>query len=373
MVMKNARFGRFAGIWLGVVGVVPAAGAGVIYDLGTVNGGGWFAQALSDDGSTVVGYGGDRAYKWTTAGGLQNLGVLSGGTWSQAYGVNANGSSVVGSGNSTGGFTRAFSHSGSMSDLGAAVFPPGGNSYARASSSTGTVVVGSFEVSGATHAGRWTSTGFQDLGVLQPQTATSSRANAVSPDGNWSVGQSGQLIGGPRAVRWSGSGSILNLGVLSGGTTSEAFAVSSNGMFVAGRSGSSSGNRAFRWTNTGMQDLGVLPGDANSGATDITGDGQTIVGFSAWQFGPSFYHRAIMWKPGLGMVDLNTYLPSIGIPLTGWNLEDAVGISLNGTAIAGYGSRNGELRSFLVTGIPSPGSGTLLILGVLSVVRRRRA
>ena len=62
------------------------------------------AYAVSADGSTVVGISrgvgaGDipEAFRWTSAGGMVGLGILAGGTYSIANGVNANGTVVVGS------------------------------------------------------------------------------------------------------------------------------------------------------------------------------------------------------------------------------------------------------------------------------------
>jgi probable HAF family extracellular repeat protein len=69
--------------------------------LGTLPGGDQSAAYdVSTDGSVVVGVaanaaGQDRAFRWTAAGGMQDLGTL-GGNWSVARGVSADGSVVVG-------------------------------------------------------------------------------------------------------------------------------------------------------------------------------------------------------------------------------------------------------------------------------------
>lgn len=61
--------------------------------------------AVSADGSTLVGHstsdpGLQEAFRWTEAGGMENLGDLpGGGTFAFAYGVSADGSVVVGTGN----------------------------------------------------------------------------------------------------------------------------------------------------------------------------------------------------------------------------------------------------------------------------------
>jgi probable HAF family extracellular repeat protein len=58
------------------------------------------ATAVSADGSIVVGYGepsmGRRAIRWTEEDGMVNLGTLSGGDFSEAHGISPDGSVVVG-------------------------------------------------------------------------------------------------------------------------------------------------------------------------------------------------------------------------------------------------------------------------------------
>ncbi len=82
-----------------------------------------------------------------------------------------------------------------------------------------------------------------------------------------------------------------------------------------------------------------------------------------------------MWTSTLGSVDLNTYLPTLGVNLTGWNLAQAYGISYDGSAIMGYGTYNGENASWIVSAIPVPEPSTLLLAalgGVALIVAARR-
>ena len=80
--------------------------------LGTLPGGNRSeAWGVSADGSVVVGWdqnaaGEGRAFRWTASGGMQNLGTL-GGKRSFAFGVSADGAVVVGYATNAAGQARA--------------------------------------------------------------------------------------------------------------------------------------------------------------------------------------------------------------------------------------------------------------------------
>ncbi|GIV12363.1 MAG: hypothetical protein KatS3mg021_0645 [Fimbriimonadales bacterium] len=81
--------------------------------LGTLGGGSSVASAVSADGSVVVGEARNasgllRAFRWTQATGMQDLGTLPGGNTSEALGVSADGSVVVGEAYNASGYARAF-------------------------------------------------------------------------------------------------------------------------------------------------------------------------------------------------------------------------------------------------------------------------
>lgn len=89
-------------------------GAGTTYAEHTLASGG-VAMAVTPDGTTIVGYHGadpNIATKWsgTPSGGYTalSLGTLSGGTASYAYGVNSDGSVVVGASNASDSLTHGF-------------------------------------------------------------------------------------------------------------------------------------------------------------------------------------------------------------------------------------------------------------------------
>lgn len=101
--------------------------------------------SLSADGTTVVGWAftgnGQEAFRWTEIEGLVAMGDLPEGIFSsQATGVSADGSVIVGLGHNPGTTTFRWTAATGMQDLGR---PPGGNySLARGVSGNGSVVVG---------------------------------------------------------------------------------------------------------------------------------------------------------------------------------------------------------------------------------------
>jgi probable HAF family extracellular repeat protein len=167
-------------------------------DLGTLGGSGSVARGVSADGSVVVGWawnaaGQVHAFRWTAARGMQDLGTL-GGDWSEATGVSADGSVVVGVARNAAGQHRAFRWTAArgMQDLGTL----GGNwSEAHGVSADGSVVVGEAnKAAWQWRAFRWTAAGgMEDLNITYAHLLTDGsklyRANAISPDGRYIVGE----------------------------------------------------------------------------------------------------------------------------------------------------------------------------------------
>ena len=283
------------------------------------------ASSVNADGSVVVGAYGDSispAFRWTAATGAVGMGFLPGGNLSIANNVSANGSVVVGLANDD-TTLRSFRWTAATGMQALPAAPGFDFSYgASGVSADGSVIVGTNANKGgvlsADHAYRYTDAGgYQDLGV-QPGF-TRSVASAVSGDGNTVVGFS-QLFPPP-----SGFGTVTG---------------------------------AYRWT----QSTGIVPlffdDELSSYATAVNYDGSRIVGVSIGAAGNS---RAAMWTSTLGSVDLNTYLPTLGVNLTGWNLTDAYGISYDGSVITGNGTFNGEQAAWIVSAIPVPEPTTFLL------------
>ncbi len=170
---------------------------------------------------------------------------------------------------------------------------PGGNfnSQAYGVSADGSTVVGRNAFASGMEAFRWTSGGgMVGLGVL-PGGIHRSHAFGVSANGSTVVGQSGSSASGANheAFRWTSSGGMVGLGDLPGGDFySQAWDVSAGNSTVVGRGHSAAGEAAFIWDQAnGMRSLrDVLIGDFGlnltgwtlSWAAGISDDGLTIVG-----------------------------------------------------------------------------------------------
>jgi probable HAF family extracellular repeat protein len=153
-------------------------------------------------------------------------------------------------------------------------------------------------------------------------------------------------------VLWESDGTPVNLGNL-GGTGNPELATGNmalgvnNGGEVVGASvlAGNTTTHAFIWTReTGMRDLGTLPGDANSAALAINNRGQ-VVGISYGPHGPfDGSGKPFLWQNGL-MSDLSSLVPADS-PLA---VVFAGAINSRGE-IAGFGAtEHGELHAFVLT------------------------
>jgi probable HAF family extracellular repeat protein len=335
---------------LGVAGSVASAqsltGLGFLY---SDTGGYSMADGISRDGSTVVGVAGvspgeELAVRWTRGGGLQRLSSPYG--YSRAFAANQDGSVIVGRSDAPGEDTRPAV----WTDGGVTYLPPLNDAFwsvANGVSGDGSVVAGSV---GSGPAFRWTSAeGTIDLGVLHGGIWADGLG--VSGDGSVIVGR-GNTDEPGGAFRWTSGEGMVNIGVYPGATHSSAHAADNDGSVIVGWAGGAGVAHAFRWTSAGgMEDLGVLPLSTSSHALGVNGDGSVVVG-DLYLFVTEPVYRAFFWNRQLGMVDLNTYLPTLGIDLTGWTLENAVGVSADGLTITGNGLHNGRSEGWVVT-LPS--------------------
>ena len=158
---------------------------------------------------------------------------------------------------------------------------------------------------------------------------------------------------------------MVGLGFLPGGAQSQANAVSADGSTIVGQGDT----QAFRWTSSsGMVALGLLAGDTTSDALAASSDGSTIVGWSK----NTTTTRASIWDSKNGMRSLQQVLTGLGLDLSGWTLEEATGVSADGETIVGFGLDPQGATEAWVAVIPEPGTGLLVMIGVLGLAVRHR-
>jgi probable HAF family extracellular repeat protein len=213
-------------------------------------------------------------------------------------------------------------------------------------SADGSVVVGeAVNAAGQSRAFRWTAAGgMQDLGTLGGDR---SGASGVSADGSVVVGTTSNAAGQERVFRWTAARGMQDLGTL-GGIEISATAVSANGLVVVGWAENAADYvRAFRCTVAGwIQDLGTLDGK-QSAAYGVSADGSVVVGY-AWNAAGQIQHSAFRWTAAGRMEDLNfTYA---NLLTDGSELLEANAISPDGRYIVGMGSNasTGRYEAFLL-------------------------
>jgi probable HAF family extracellular repeat protein len=301
---------------------------------------------ISADGGAIAGSSPvgtvQRAFRWTADTGVVDLGTL-GGDRASANAISSDGSTVVGNSVTDEDEVHAFRwHDGAMDDLGM----QGDGSSAEKVSADGSVVAGYGNTNtGLTSIFRWTQgSGMIDIGNLSNQALT---LGALSADGSTIVGTTyrsypvddylSSMNGSAtqHAFRWTADTDMVDLGTL-GGHYSEAQFVSADGSVVAGRSYTEHDveDHAFRWEDGVMTDLGTL-GGSHSEVSALSSDGRTVVGGS-YREGASTL-TAYRWTEDTGMLAIADLLSDGGVDIEGWELSNAVQVSADGSVIVGFG------------------------------------
>jgi probable HAF family extracellular repeat protein len=238
------------------------------------------AEGVSADGSVVVGYGDAKdpdpnfksqeyqAFRWTQASGMVGLGWIDQtARLSQAFGVSADGSTIVGS--------------------------------------------------DSVQAMRWTQAEGM-VGLGKGQGALAARATGISADSSTIIGFNtyNAQNDNNRAFRWTAAEGMTGLGVLSGDQYSEARAVCGDGSVIVGVSGVKFVSaRPFIWDKTnGMRDLQAVlvqgnPNLANwslKTADAISVDGKTITGSGTNPNGDSEGYTAVLEVHPAQLLNIST-------------------------------------------------------------------
>jgi len=310
-------------------------------------------------GYTQVNQGKDRAFIWDAVNGFRDLGILGNGTsWANA--INDMGE-VVGDASSTNG-SDAFiwDKDNGMRSIGSLnpVKTVANWSYAYGINNAGQVTGGSW--TGAKyHPYIWTSgVGMQDI---TPSSSTQATGKAINSQGTV-AGYS--FLPAYKAFVWDSVNGSRQLGDPTGEGTF-ALGINDVGTVVGWLFRDNGVRNAFVWNaSDGVQALGGLGGlRSDSWAFSINKNG-TIVGSVNDVNGIG---HAVIWDGG-SLLDLNSLIPS-GLDLRIWT---ATGINDSGSIVASSFNASGQWEGLLLTPIPEPATLSLLALGGLAVMRRRR-
>lgn len=331
-----------------------ACGQPQIVELGTLPDSVYLVpEAISADGQTVVGWsrvastGRGQAFRWSQATGVQALAMPAGTLSSAAYAVNADGTVVVG-GTSLGAFRWTLA-------TGTEILPTNGvwPQDATAVSSDGTIIGGTGDLAGHGQAFRWTAgSGTIALGNLP--TDDTSRVYAMSGDGAVMTGWARYSGQQQRAYRWSAHTESQVLPLLTGGIHSAARAITRDGSMIAGGVNFPDGTaHSVLWHERfGSIDLITTPAWAVFGAWGMSGDGTTLVGTYNAASPPMNQPEGFVWRASTGPVNVNEWLPVLGINPSEWFVYGVSAVSHDGTVIAGIASHSNQSGVYVLRGLP---------------------
>ena len=343
-------------------------------------------DGISDNGigaGSTLGNG--HYFRWTISGGSEDIGGVSPGNGVGGEGeISRDGRYISGSTfNAAAGYhemSRYDSTTGTWTGFG--LVPVIGQqidsevSAGWGISGDGQSVVGlgwTTEGSADTHAFQWQE-GVGPIDLGSATVGNSARATAASFDGSvvagWQDGagrQGSVWVNGVQEL-------IFDNG---GGTAEEAFDISGDGQWVTGMGLGSffAAAESYRY-NTVTDEYESIPnleagGESRFAGSGITDDGRTIVG-GTWGFGPATFGNAVIWQEDVGTMLVSDYLAAQGIDVPATtNLAFASSISSDGQWIAGWSGPGSSSTSWVVH-IPEPGTGGLLLMGLVAIGISRR-
>ncbi|WP_334158509.1 autotransporter domain-containing protein [Oryzomicrobium sp.] len=321
---------------------------------------------MSGDGSVIAGStentaagNAETAVLWTNGGTTsQLLATPANTTSSAAQAISLDGSTLVGWGIQSGNRIALLWTSAGVSILPSLAGATTDNK-AEGISATGQYAVGFNSVSNQYEAVRWDIANNSVTALGQLAGGMGSMAKAISADGAIVAGTAFDSLHHQRAFVWREATPVMTeLPMLTGAyNQSSAEAISSNGSTVVGLVYGSS-TRAVYWTvdstTATVHDLGTLPGKTDSWATNISANGQVIIGHSS---NGGNDQTAFRWTQANGMQSVAQWLGGFGVSLpSGWHLLGASAINQDGKVIAGDGTdANGNFIAWLAR----EGSGLL--------------
>jgi probable HAF family extracellular repeat protein len=303
------------------------------------------ATALSGDGNVVVCgrtvESKPQACCWSNSSGVLDLRVPSSDILdTHAVGTNRDGTVIVGYWKTASIFARPFrwTQDRGMIDLGMPPVGPGPGGHAVSVSADGNVVVGaSYDADSHFAAFRWSNAdGFEWLpgwtGLSWGQVVPH-----LSADGSVIVGRGDDF--GSWALRWTRASGIVKL-LERGDWESMADATNGDGSVVVGSTTccGRSYPTAVRWTDVSRvwDYLGDPPEMPESVAVATSQDGRVVVGQGSGHDPTVQPSRAVIWDAH-GVRLASDIVTSLGFDLAGAELDEAIGVSYDGTVIAGNG------------------------------------
>ena len=346
---------RLTSIVLISAGLAAAAsGAPTVTNCGTATGTtSSRAFGISADGTAIIGTqyfsnGQYNAFRWTQAGGFQALGIPG-----LIIGYAMSGDGAVCTGFRTSPSALAFVWTQGTGPQTMPTLANEINSSAYGISADGGTVVGECVIFGAGgyHAWRYSdSYGKQELAMAS--NAVTASAFGISADAGVIVGRMSHPDTTAEAFAWTESEGMTGIGTLDGGADATAYAADADGSVIVGYSDDASGSdRAFRWEAGEMQALGTLGADTVSFAYATNGDGSVVGGMSGIGALDDTTSHAFVWVAGRGMLNLRDEFVAQGGNATGWEFNSVRGVSADGTAVCGTGRINGLRRAYLIRGL----------------------
>lgn len=381
------------GVAFGLLGGATSAIANVNFQI--VSPSTFTANSMTADGLLLLGSSQNQAATHRIADGtVQTLPMVQNATSSSAYAMTADGSAAAGI-CTVGGKSQVFLWSALNGTVSAAlptgwsvstsgyypymspgvcgISPDGSTLYANATGSSYAGING------------WAPNGFSwssQSGFKLLSSSPSGVLAQICVSGNNTV--AGWWTANYQAGLWTSGTAVQPLGFLPGTLhESYAYGISGDGSAVVGidfmkfpDDRNSVNAQAFRWTaEDGMVALGTLPGASDSMGLAASGDGSIVVGLSPspdLRFGNGPSHMFI-WDEANGMQDLEGMLTRNGFDVSGWRGMTPKTISADGRTIFGTGTNPQGVAQTWVATIPEPATLGLMGVGLLGLLRRRRA